>query len=83
MAEDDFEGWKLLTKTIGAKCQLVGDDLLVTNVTRLAEGIAQGMGELDPGEGQPDRNADRDARGRRDGAQGRLYGGDVASLGRD
>lgn len=43
MAEDDFEGWKLLTKTIGAKCQLVGDDLFVTNVTRLADGIAQGM----------------------------------------
>ncbi len=44
MAEDDFEGWKLLTKSIGAKCQLVGDDLFVTNVTRLADGIAQGMG---------------------------------------
>ena len=44
MAEDDFEGWKLLTKTIGAQCQLVGDDLFVTNVTRLADGIAQGMG---------------------------------------
>lgn len=43
MAEDDFGGWKLLTKTIGAKCQLVGDDLFVTNVTRLADGIAQGM----------------------------------------
>ncbi|ARQ01673.1 phosphopyruvate hydratase [Pseudorhodoplanes sinuspersici] len=43
MAEDDFDGWKLLTKTIGAKCQLVGDDLFVTNVTRLADGIAQGM----------------------------------------
>jgi enolase len=44
MAEDDFEGWKLLTKAIGAKCQLVGDDLFVTNVTRLAEGIRTGMG---------------------------------------
>jgi enolase len=44
MAEDDFEGWKLLTKTIGGKCQLVGDDLFVTNVTRLAEGIKTGMG---------------------------------------
>ena len=43
MAEDDFNGWKLLTKTIGAKCQLVGDDLFVTNVTRLADGITQGM----------------------------------------
>jgi enolase len=44
MAEDDFEGWKLLTRKIGGKCQLVGDDLFVTNVTRLSEGIAQGMG---------------------------------------
>ncbi len=44
MAEDDFEGWKLLTKTIGGKCQLVGDDLFVTNVKRLADGIKQGMG---------------------------------------
>jgi enolase len=43
MAEDDFEGWKLLTEKIGAKCQLVGDDLFVTNVTRLAEGIKTGM----------------------------------------
>jgi enolase len=44
MAEDDFDGWKLLTERIGAKCQLVGDDLFVTNVTRLAEGIKTGMG---------------------------------------
>jgi enolase len=44
MAEDDFEGWKLLTKTIGSKCQLVGDDLFVTNVKRLADGIKTGMG---------------------------------------
>jgi enolase len=44
MAEDDFEGWKLLTKAIGGKCQLVGDDLFVTNVARLEKGIAEGMG---------------------------------------
>ncbi len=43
MAEDDFDGWKLLTKTIGGKCQLVGDDLFVTNVKRLADGIKQGI----------------------------------------
>src|SRR5262249_59109058 len=35
MAEDDFEGWKRLTDLIGEKCQLVGDDLFVTNVARL------------------------------------------------
>jgi enolase len=39
MAEDDWEGWKLLTDRIGGKVQLVGDDLFVTNVTRLQRGI--------------------------------------------
>ena len=42
MAEDDFDGWKMLTDAIGGKCQLVGDDLFVTNVKRLADGIAKG-----------------------------------------
>jgi enolase len=39
MAEDDWAGWKNLTQTIGDKCQLVGDDLFVTNVTRIQTGI--------------------------------------------
>jgi enolase len=39
MAEDDWEGWKMLTQLVGKKCQLVGDDLFVTNVTRLQQGI--------------------------------------------
>jgi enolase len=43
MAEDDWDGWKALTDLIGGKCQLVGDDLFVTNVTRLGEGIAKGI----------------------------------------
>jgi enolase len=43
MAEDDVEGWKMLTDLIGGKCQLVGDDLFVTNVTRLSEGIKNGL----------------------------------------
>jgi len=43
MAEDDWEGWKILTDLVGAKCQLVGDDLFVTNVTRLARGIKDGI----------------------------------------
>jgi len=43
MAEDDWEGWKILTDLIGKKCQLVGDDLFVTNVTRLAKGIKDGI----------------------------------------
>ena len=44
MAEDDFDGWKALTDMIGSRCQLVGDDLFVTNVSRLAEGIRRGLG---------------------------------------
>ncbi|MFZ1960714.1 MAG: phosphopyruvate hydratase [Methylovirgula sp.] len=43
MAEDDWEGWKILTDLIGDKCQLVGDDNFVTNVEKIAEGIAKGV----------------------------------------
>jgi enolase len=43
MAEDDWEGWKALTDRLGDRVQLVGDDLFVTNVTRLAEGIQRGV----------------------------------------
>jgi len=39
MAEDDWDGWKMLTEAVGDKVQLVGDDLFVTNVTRLKQGI--------------------------------------------
>src|SRR3954454_23098829 len=42
MSEDDMEGWKELTDLIGGKCQLVGDDLFVTNVDRLSDGIKNG-----------------------------------------
>ncbi|HEY0045731.1 MAG TPA: phosphopyruvate hydratase, partial [Flavobacterium sp.] len=43
MQEDDWEGWKYLTELVGDKIQLVGDDLFVTNVTRLATGIEKGI----------------------------------------
>ena len=43
MAEDDWEGWKALTQAIGKKCQLVGDDLFVTNTERLEKGIKEGI----------------------------------------
>jgi enolase len=43
MAEDDWDGWKAITETLGEAVQLVGDDLFVTNVTRLNEGIAKGV----------------------------------------
>ncbi len=42
-AEDDWDGWKILTDTLGDKIQLVGDDLFVTNPARLAEGIKKGV----------------------------------------
>ena len=44
MAEDDFAGWKQLTQKIGERCQLVGDDIFVTNVARLTDGIKNGIG---------------------------------------
>jgi enolase len=44
MSEDDFEGWKALTELVGDKVQLVGDDLFVTNVDRLSDGMAKGLG---------------------------------------
>ncbi len=42
-SEDDWDGWKKLTDAVGTKCQLVGDDLFVTNTRRLREGIAKGI----------------------------------------
>ena len=44
MAEDDWDGWRLLTKTLGSKIQIVGDDLFVTNKVRLKEGIQRSAG---------------------------------------
>lgn len=43
MSEDDFDGWAALTAAIGGRCQLVGDDLFVTNPARLSDGIRQGL----------------------------------------
>ena len=43
MAEDDWDGWKKLTESVGDRCQLVGDDLFVTNVLRLQQGIDRGI----------------------------------------
>lgn len=42
-SEDDFDGWKILTDTLGKKVQLVGDDLFVTNPARLSDGIQRGL----------------------------------------
>jgi enolase len=43
MAEDDWEGWKLMTERLGGRIQLVGDDVFVTNVERLSRGISEGV----------------------------------------
>lgn len=43
MAEDDWEGWTMLTRALGSRIQLVGDDVFVTNPTRLEMGIAKGV----------------------------------------
>jgi enolase len=43
LAEDDWEGWRLLTERLGGRVQLVGDDLFVTNPDRLRQGIQQGV----------------------------------------
>ena len=83
MAEDDWDGWKILTELIGARCQLVGDDLFVTNTARLGQGIERHIANADAGQGQPDRLAQRNLGRRRHGAARRLPGGDVASLRRD
>ena len=83
MSEDDWEGWKALTDLVGDRCQLVGDDLFVTNVDRLGAGHPQRGRELGPDQGEPDRLAHRDARHRRHGAPRRLHGRDVPPLGGD
>lgn len=44
LSEEDYEGWELLTQTLGNKCQLVGDDLFVTNIKRLKKGVLQSLG---------------------------------------
>ena len=44
MAEDDWKGWKMMTDSLGKKCQIVGDDLFVTNVDRLERGIKEEIG---------------------------------------
>ena len=83
MAENDWDGWKLLTDRLGKKVQLVGDDLFVTNTKTPEAGHRQGCRQLDPDQDQPDRHAVRDVRRDHDGEPRGLHGGRLASLGRD
>ena len=70
-------------RSSAARVQLVGDDLFVTNVKRLQQGMIRRHRQLDPDQGQPDRHPDRNHRRRPPRPEQRLYRGDVASLGRD
>ena len=88
MSEEDWEGWKKLTDRIGDRCQLVGDDLFVTNVQFLRKGIEMGrhrdgLCQLHPHQGEPDRYFERNARCHRDGPPPRLHHRHLPPLGRD
>ena len=62
MAEEDWDGWAALTEALGDRVQLVGDDIFVTNPSRLERGIKQGVANSIAREVEPDRNTHRDAR---------------------
>ena len=83
MAEDDWEGWKAMTEKLGAKINLVGDDLFVTNPKRLAKGIEEPRRQRHPHQVEPDRLALRDARRGRYGPSRGLQVRDLAPLRRD
>ena len=83
VAEGDWDGWRAITKALGDRVQLVGDDLFVTNTTILQRGIDEKVGQLDPDQAQSDRDRHRNARRDRDGVEGRLHQHHLAPLGRD
>ena len=83
LAEDDWDGWKHLTRELGKQIQLVGDDLFVTNTARLQRGIARKRRQFDSDQAESDRHGHRDHRGHRDGAPRRLHQRRFASLRRD
>ena len=60
LGEEDFSGWAELTRRLGSKVQLVGDDLFVTNLERLRQGIDEGGGKRHSHQAQPDRHPDGD-----------------------
>ncbi len=81
--EEDWSGWINLSRQLGDKIQIVGDDLFVTNVERLQRGITEKAANSAAGEGEPDRLADRDAGRRRPGPPQRLHLHDEPPLRRD
>jgi len=83
MAEDDWAGWNALTAALGARIQLVGDDLFVTNPNRLADGIRQKKRQFNVGEGQSNRQPVRDLKSGGYGPSRRIYERYVAPLRRN
>ncbi len=81
--QDDWVGYAAMTKTLGGKIQIVGDDFFVTNPTRLAEGIAKSCLQQHPGQSEPDRHAHGDARSGGIGAKVEVYGRVEPPIGRD
>ncbi len=81
--QDDWAGYTAITKALGDKVQIVGDDFFVTNTERLSGGHRRGLHQQHPDQGQPDRHADRDAGSHRDGPSRRLHVGHQPPLGRD
>jgi enolase len=79
MAEDDWSGWQLMTRQLGSKIQLVGDDLFVTNPKRLQKGIDEKTANAI----LTDRDADRDARNYRARPAERLQQRDFPPVGRN
>ena len=83
LSEDDWAGWAKLTAKLGDRVQLVGDDLYVTNTGRLKRGIAREVRQQHPGEGEPDRHADRDAGRGADGDAQQVHGDPLTPQRRD
>ena len=83
LSENDWDGWQNLTKELGGKIQLVGDDLFVTNVDVPARGNRQARGQFDPDQGQPDRHRQRNSGRHRPGPSQRLHVDHLAPLGRN
>ena len=83
LSENDWDGWENLTKELGGKIQLVGDDLFVTNVDVPARGNRQARGQFDPDQGQPDRHGQRNSGRHRPGAPQRLHVDHLAPLRRN
>jgi enolase len=83
LSEEDWDGWQNLTKELGGKIQLVGDDIFVTNIEILRRRHREGNCQFDSDQAQSDRHGQRDARRDRSGAPQRVHVGDLASFGRN